>query len=291
MTESALEKVQVIPLKDQPQWNEASVQQFIWDDPSVLGLGRLVARDKERIQPHKGRLDLLLQSEDAAAWYEVEVQLGPTDESHIIRTIEYWDVERKRYPDIQHTAVIIAEDITSRFFNVINLFNQAIPIIALKLSVVKVGDSIGLLFTKILDYERRGLEAAGDIAQQVTRAYWEKYSGPEIMQLVDKLYGIAQEFNPRVQLTFNKSYITVNLGDARSTGIYMDAQKRQLRLTIRIPQANEIDNLCEAEGFEPDFSEYWGGYKFAIKPGDFDRHTRFFKGMIERVYRKGQANA
>ncbi len=26
--------------------------------------------------------------------YEVEVQLGPTDEAHIIRTIEYWDIER-----------------------------------------------------------------------------------------------------------------------------------------------------------------------------------------------------
>jgi len=44
--------------------------------------------------------------------YEIEIQLGSTDESHIIRTIEYWDIERKRYPQYDHTAVIIAEDIT-----------------------------------------------------------------------------------------------------------------------------------------------------------------------------------
>ena len=40
--------------------------------------------------------------------YEVEVQLGPTDEAHIIRTIEYWDIERNRYPQYEHCAVLIA---------------------------------------------------------------------------------------------------------------------------------------------------------------------------------------
>lgn len=29
--------------------------------------------------------------EEDVKWYEVEVQLGETDASHIIRTIEYWD--------------------------------------------------------------------------------------------------------------------------------------------------------------------------------------------------------
>ena len=49
-------------------------------------------------------------------------------------TIEYWDLERKRYPQYEHTAVIVAEDITSRFLNVIQLFNGAIPLIALKMT-------------------------------------------------------------------------------------------------------------------------------------------------------------
>jgi hypothetical protein len=57
-------------------------------------------------------LDLLFQDVESTRRYEVEIQLGSTDEAHIIRTIEYWDVERKRYPQYDHTAVIIAEDIT-----------------------------------------------------------------------------------------------------------------------------------------------------------------------------------
>jgi len=290
MPGTTLEKTEVISIKDHPQWDESFVQQFIWDDPAVLGLGPLVPRDKERVQPHKGRLDLLLQSDDATSWYEVEVQLGATDESHIIRTIEYWDVERKRYPDLQHTAVIVAEDITSRFFNVINLFNQAIPIVALKMSAVKIGDRVGLLFTKVLDYERKGLEAAGETAQQATRADWEKYASAEVMQLVDKVFAMAKEFEPRVKLTFNQSYITVNLGDPRSIGLFLHPQKKQLRLTIRIPQSNAVDGLCEAEGFDADFSTYWGGYKFAVKPGDFEEHSVFFKNMIEHVYAAGKSD-
>ncbi|HUA97133.1 MAG TPA: hypothetical protein VMA34_02250 [Terracidiphilus sp.] len=289
--ETTLEKAEVLSIKDDPRWDEALIQQMIAENPSILGLGPLLLRDKERTQPHKGRLDLLLQSEDATAWYEVEVQLGATDESHIIRTIEYWDIERKRYPDLQHTAVIVAEEITSRFFNVINLFNQAIPIITLKLSAVKIGDKIGLLFTKVLDYERKGLEAAGEITQQVTRADWEKYASTETMRLVDKIYEIAKEFDSRIRLTFNKSYITANLGDPHSIGLFMNPQKSQLRLTIRIPESKEIDELCESQGFDPDFSTYWGGYKFAIKPGEFERHSGFFRNLIERVYRTGQTNA
>src|SRR6266446_2461244 len=68
---------------------EKMVQEQIADDASILGLGKLELRDKERIQAHAGRLDLLLQDPETLKRYEVELQLGPTDESHIIRTIEY----------------------------------------------------------------------------------------------------------------------------------------------------------------------------------------------------------
>ena len=89
-----------------------------------MGLGDLEVRSNERRQPSGGRLDLLLQDVDTSARYEVEIQLGSLDESHIIRTIEYWDIERRRYPQYEHIAVIVAEDVTSRFLNVISLLME-----------------------------------------------------------------------------------------------------------------------------------------------------------------------
>ena len=142
-------KLKTISLKNHPQYDERWLHQVIMDDPSILNLGDVIVKDRERIHPGAGRLDLLLQEVDGHRRYEVEIQLGATDESHIIRTIEYWDIERKRYPQYDHTAVIIAEDITSRFLNVIGLFNGFIPIMVLQVSAIETPEGIGLHFNVI----------------------------------------------------------------------------------------------------------------------------------------------
>jgi hypothetical protein len=54
--------------------------------------------ERQRRQEKAGRLDLLLQDDSEDIRYEVELMLGSVDESHLIRTIEYWDIERRRYP-------------------------------------------------------------------------------------------------------------------------------------------------------------------------------------------------
>ena len=88
-------KLRQIQLKNHPSLNERWVQDVIAEDPSILGIGDVVLKDKERVHRNAGRLDLLLQEADGHGRYEVEIQLGASDESHIIRTIEYWDIERK----------------------------------------------------------------------------------------------------------------------------------------------------------------------------------------------------
>src|SRR3954453_22115232 len=150
-------KPEKLLLRSHPELTEKWLQDRIATDPSLLGLGDLILKDKERIHPQAGRLDLLLQDADSNHRYEVEIQLGKTDESHIIRTIEYWDIERKRYPQYDHTAVIVAEDITSRFLNVINLFNGMIPLVAIQMSALKIGDQVGLHFTTVLNQLNLGL--------------------------------------------------------------------------------------------------------------------------------------
>lgn len=104
-------KCEKLSLRKHPAFNEKWVQDRIASDPSILGLGDVVVKDKERRQPKAGWLDLLLQDVEGTRRYEVEIQLGATDEAHIMRTIEYWDIERKKYPQYEHTAVIVLEEI------------------------------------------------------------------------------------------------------------------------------------------------------------------------------------
>src|SRR5262249_17779692 len=169
------ERAKLLSLKAHSELDEKWIQDLIADDPSILGLGELELRQKERIQPRAGRLDLLLQDADGRR-YEVELQLGSTDETHIIRTIEYWDIERKRYPQYHHCAVIVAEEITSRFLNVISLFNGALPLIALQMQALQVAGKVTLVFTKVMDELSRGVVDEDEEAEAfpADRSYWEE---------------------------------------------------------------------------------------------------------------------
>jgi hypothetical protein len=131
--------------------DEKWLQDQIKEDPSLLGLGDLYVFAKEHLQFVGGRIDFLMRDEEADTFYEVEIMLGALDESHIIRTVEYWDVERQRRPQFDHRAVIVGEQITSRFFNLLRLLNRAIPMIAIQLSAFQMDDYVVLHFVKVLD--------------------------------------------------------------------------------------------------------------------------------------------
>ena len=172
-------KYEIISLKNSNEYNEKWLQARIEEDPSILGLGDLDFRDSEKILIGGGRLDTILYDPEYKKRYEVEIQLGKTDESHIIRTIEYWDIERKKNPQYEHCAVIIAEDITSRFLNVISLFNGFIPLIAIQVKAVKIGDTISLFFTKVLDENKFDLHEEDTASEPTDRTYWEKKENKE----------------------------------------------------------------------------------------------------------------
>jgi hypothetical protein len=154
--------------------DERWLQDRIEEDPSILRLGDIQLLRKEKSQPSGGRIDFVMYDPEQETRFEVEVMLGVLDESHIIRTIEYWDIERQRYPAYDHRAVIVAEEITARFFNVIRLLNRAVPLIAVQLNALMVDGAIVLHFTRVLDvYQETEVEEEGD-GEQVGRPYWEK---------------------------------------------------------------------------------------------------------------------
>src|SRR5664280_3546534 len=151
-------------------FDEKWLQDRITDDPSILGLGDLDVITREHVQPTGGRIDFLMYDPEEGVRYEIEIMLGRVDETHIIRTLEYWDVERKRFPTLQHRAVIVAEEITNRFFNIISLFNQALPIIAVQLSAFRIDESVVLHFTTVLDLPEQVPVDGPD--EKVERADW-----------------------------------------------------------------------------------------------------------------------
>ena len=197
-----------ISLKNHPEFNEKWLQEKIIENPEILGLGENVEPlDNERRQSSNGRLDLLLQDSDTDKRYTVELQLGKCDPDHIIRTVEYWDLERKRYPDREHCAVIVAEDITSRFWNIINLFNRSIPLIAIQLDAREIENKMTLNFIKVLDAMEYAHEEEETDSAPTDRKYWEKKSTLEMLSLMDSMKTSLDKFFPNIELNYNKCYI------------------------------------------------------------------------------------
>ena len=273
-----------ISLKNHPVYSENWVQDIIAQDPKILGLGDLVLRDRERRQTKAGRLDLLLQDPNSYKRYEVELQLGPTDETHIIRCIEYWDIERKRYPQYEHCAVLVAEDITSRFLNVVSLFNGAVPLIAIQVQAFEVGEHVTLVFTTVLDEMQRGLvdEDEDAISAPTDRAYWEKEKGtPKTVALMDRLFELVREEDPEVELKYNKFYVGLTKDGRADNYAQFRPQKASVVFEARLPRTDETDALLEEAGIETlEYSTRWARYRIRVTEKDFKMHTELFKKLI-----------
>lgn len=282
------EKLTKLSIRNHPELNERWVQDRIAEDPGLLGLGDLILKDKERNQFGAGRLDLLLQEADSTQRYEVEVQLGKTDESHIIRTIEYWDIERKRYPQYEHTAVLVAEEITSRFLNVISLFNGTIPLVAIQMSAVQFGETVSLVFTTVLDQVRLGLVDEDEETQEVTdRTYWENRGSKATVAMADELLEMVQTLDPTLELKYNKFYIGLAKDGQPDNFVQFRPQKNAVRLEARLSRTEEIEAILESAGLDMlDYDGKWRRYRIRLQTGDIKKHADVLQQLIERAYKE-----
>lgn len=282
------EKLTHLNLKIHPTLNEKWVQDRIAEDPTILGLGDVILKDRERNQPRAGRLDLLLQEAEGNRRFEVEIQLGKTDESHIIRTIEYWDIERKRYPQYDHTAVIVAEEITSRFLNVISLFNGTIPLTAIQMRAVQLGNSVSLVFTTVLDQVQLGfVDEDEEVHEATDRTYWENRGSKTTVTMADELLDVLKQLDPALELKYNKFYIGLARQGQADNFVIFRPQKNSIRVEPRLKKNEEIEQKIEAAGVDVmDYDNRWNRYRIRLGKGDVKKHADILRDLFSAAHRE-----
>lgn len=122
--------------------------QRVSEDPAILGLGDL---DLERRLPSRraGQVSLLLQDPAELSLYVVELQLGPTDDRHVIRVVERWAAERKRQRMSRCFAVLVAEEIAPRYLNILQVIGRGVPLLALQLRMSRIAGCLAVEFTRL----------------------------------------------------------------------------------------------------------------------------------------------
>ncbi len=279
-------RLKAIDLKCHPEIKEQDIQDYIAKSPSILGLGNLTMLDKERRQSSGGRIDLVLedcQSDENGDRYEVEIQLGATDPEHIIRTIEYWDIERRRYPEHEHCAVIIAEEITSRFFNVISLFNQNIPLIALKMTAYQTADGVALTFVKVLDY-KRDADIEEDSYEIKDRDYWEKNHDHKLLKRVDAIYADVKNLGVDCELRYTKKYISLTAPGKSKNLIRFSLGKKAVSLSVSCREDDGYVKKFETLPLDTSYKPKYGEYVIKlIQTDDYHKHAQDICEFIKDV--------
>lgn len=277
-------KSKPVSLKTHDTYNEKWLQAQIAEDPGLLGLGDLIVKDIERRQPRAGRLDLLLSDPETHTRYEVEIQLGATDESHIIRTIEYWDIEKSRYPQYEHVAVIVAEDITSRFLNVINLFNKAIPLIAIQLRALDVGGVLTISATTVLDLVRVGTEEEDEPGQATDRSYWISRGSSASVTVADQILALVNEITPGMALKYNKHYVGLTRDGIVDNFLAFRPRRENAIVDFRIPRGDEITALIDDSGVDSlEYDKRYGQYRLRLTTKDVAAHRDLLLELVRRA--------
>lgn len=271
--------------------DERWLQDRIAEDPSILGLGDVQVLRKERRQPTKGRIDFLLHDPDSGVRYTVEVMLGSVDPSHIIRAIEYWDVERLRFPDSEYRAVIVAEEITSRFFNVLRLLNRSVPMIAVQLSAFRFDDSVVLHAVKVLDiFQADPDELEAEEGGESSRDTWQSVASSASLGAMDAVVALLpREPVPRVK--YNRYHIAVSSSGRNFLWFHPRKREPHCPLGIRVAEdaQNEILEQLNQTGavVETDGSEH---LKLKVTAQLVNAHKGTFTQVLAAVEEQSRAS-
>ncbi len=276
-------KARVLSLREHPELSEKWLQERLSEDPSLLGLGDLIVKDVERRHSHAGRLDLLLADPETLTRYEVEIQLGATNESHIIRTIEYWDTERRRYPQYEHIGVLVAEDVTSRFLNVMGLFNGFIPIMAIQLQALEVDGRLTLSASTVVDVMTLGTDEEDESGGGADRAYWLT-KAPVGLAITDELLTLVHEVDPKATLKYNKAFIGLSHDGVANNYVSFSPRQKHLVFGVRIKRSDELTERIAEEGLDVMTAGIRDSrYRLRVTEEDVLRHRAFLSELIRRA--------
>ncbi len=272
------EAVSIRKLGFDERWLEEQIKR----NPALLGLGQLKVKGEQVIQPRAGRMDLLLTDQQEDYFYEVELMLGKLDESHIIRAIEYWDLAKRfvRDPDVEHTAVIVAEDITSRFFNVITLFAKLVPIIALQVSALKVGTHITLYFAKVLDLVESGPEETE--VSVAGPGDWPQGS----LGVFHACFELLREVVPNAQPNYKQDFIGITLNGQPNNFVTFRPRTAFVRTKAYVNDRDAWVSKLEQAGLEVSpGGESESSVRFRVRTSDVSAHRDLLKELLTAAYK------
>jgi hypothetical protein len=176
----------------------------------------------------------------------------------------------------------------SRFLNVVSLFNDTIPLIALQKQALRVGDNATLVFTTVMDELTRGVVDEDEDAEAAPtdRAYWEqKIGAKDTVAMADQSLEITGPFDPTLESKYNKFYIGLARNGQPFNFVTFRPRKAQMTLELKLKPSDEIDAKIDGAGIDAlEYNKHWGVYRIRLGRGDVKKYSEVLQELIGLAY-------
>jgi hypothetical protein len=282
------EKAEVLDLKKDRRFNEKWLEDLVCKDTGILGLGKVNVRDRQK--RHKdGILDVVLESQDKSTVFVVELMLGPLDESHIVRTINYWLREKKATAkDVECRAVLIGEKIVdSRFVEVVKFLTSRMPELVVKeVAGLRVGSKVTVHFTTILRSDDLEPVVSEEPAAPFDRESWLE-KNKKTVEVAEAVIEVLRKFDPSISPNFRRHFIGILVGNRPILNfVSFDPFRDQVKFKIRVEDpASWKDKLKKAglHVLQPDRTDN-NKVRLAITREDVSRNERLLRQLCKDGY-------
>lgn len=292
-------KTKEIWLKEDETVKEKHIQGMIAKDPTMLGFNELTLIGWEVKYKSRGRLDLLFQSKDLITIYEVEIQLGQLDGSHLFRTVEYWLNERDDKRGHKHVAVLIVEGVTPRALEIINLCMKDVSIIILKMKASK--NENGILELKfeqiptecaIMDCDNNAIDHEYKKYPEIVvcdREYYENNAPEALLKASDKIYDFLKEIDSAVKRNYTTKYMRFKKDKIRGFVFIEIEQDKLILLKLVLKKLAETETKIREADLN--LKEYYqrkdkkcGEYIIRITEDDIKNKEKDLKELLQMTY-------
>jgi hypothetical protein len=153
------------------------------------------------------------------------------------------------------------------------------------MTALRHGESVTLLFTKVLDELVRGLvDEDEEVHEPADRAYWETRASKSSLAIADDLLKMVQKIEPKLDLKYNKFYIGLARGRQPDNFVILRAKKNFVKFEPRLDPSPEIDKLLTGAGLDLlSYDKRWGRYRIRLGHGDLTKHATLIGDLMQRA--------
>ena len=171
--------------------------------------------------------------------------------------------------------------------NVIELFNGAIPLVALKMTAYRVGDQTALTFVKVLDEMAYGLVGDDEPVSEITdRSDWETKASTKTLQATDELLKLVRQTEPHASLRYTKHYIGLEVNGAARNFVTFRPRKAHIIMEFKLPPQDDASKakLEEASIGVLAYDAQFGNYRIRLDTTFNDKQRDVLLDLIRRAW-------